>query len=230
MSIDWVPLVNVPMHRRLELLGAALHILILLFGHTVCLAIFAGLLVRNHIFSSTSISSSNANKLQLQRCILMMNEKNKIDIAVDTSDTNYYFQSFLTAVIWQRNRSNGVLGVCWIHILRSTRWRHWRPWCRVMHYSSFSLSPSLSHFTCMLCARERGCLMYECECNSYRLLVFFSSGLVRNWFMWKYFVNYFPVDLVKTVDLPADQHYLFAVFPHGVIGWERRNEISILPV
>lgn len=29
--------------------------------------------------------------------------------------------------------------------------------------------------------------------------------------------NYFPIDLVKTVDLPADRNYLFAVFPHGLI-------------
>lgn len=34
--------------------------------------------------------------------------------------------------------------------------------------------------------------------------------------IWKYFFDYFPIDMVKTVDLPADRHYLVCMFPHGL--------------
>ncbi|XP_054089642.1 2-acylglycerol O-acyltransferase 2-like [Zeugodacus cucurbitae] len=40
--------------------------------------------------------------------------------------------------------------------------------------------------------------------------------LRSNWF-WKQLRHYFPIELVKTVDLPANRHYLFANFPHGVV-------------
>lgn len=30
-------------------------------------------------------------------------------------------------------------------------------------------------------------------------------------------MEYFPIDLVKTVDIDADQNYIFAMFPHGVL-------------
>ncbi|XP_037029113.1 2-acylglycerol O-acyltransferase 1-like [Bradysia coprophila] len=38
---------------------------------------------------------------------------------------------------------------------------------------------------------------------------------VRNWGLWKWFLNYFPVNLVKTADLPPDRNYLVCIFPHG---------------
>lgn len=44
----------------------------------------------------------------------------------------------------------------------------------------------------------------------------FSVAWVRNFCAWKHFINYFPVKLVKTVDLPADRHYLVCLFPHGL--------------
>lgn len=34
---------------------------------------------------------------------------------------------------------------------------------------------------------------------------------------WKHASNYFPMQLVKTVDLPTDKNYLFCVYPHGVL-------------
>lgn len=37
-----------------------------------------------------------------------------------------------------------------------------------------------------------------------------------NWF-WKQLRRYFPIELVKTVDLPANRHYILANFPHGVV-------------
>ncbi|XP_047663293.1 2-acylglycerol O-acyltransferase 1-like isoform X1 [Tachysurus fulvidraco] len=43
------------------------------------------------------------------------------------------------------------------------------------------------------------------------------SQWVRNWTVWKYFRDYFPISLVKTVDLDPNTNYLFAFHPHGVL-------------
>ncbi|KAK0535230.1 diacylglycerol O-acyltransferase 1 [Tilletia horrida] len=41
---------------------------------------------------------------------------------------------------------------------------------------------------------------------------------VRQWKLWTYFAEYYPVSLIKTVDLPPDRPYVFGYHPHGVIG------------
>ncbi|XP_044793389.1 diacylglycerol O-acyltransferase 2-like protein 6 [Bubalus kerabau] len=43
------------------------------------------------------------------------------------------------------------------------------------------------------------------------------SAWVRNWTIWKYFQNYFPVKLVKTHDLSPRHNYIIASHPHGVL-------------
>ncbi|XP_028750232.1 2-acylglycerol O-acyltransferase 2-B-like [Peromyscus leucopus] len=43
------------------------------------------------------------------------------------------------------------------------------------------------------------------------------SAWVRNWAVWKYFRDYFPVKLVKTAALDPSQNYLFGFHPHGVL-------------
>jgi hypothetical protein len=40
---------------------------------------------------------------------------------------------------------------------------------------------------------------------------------VREWRLWKYLADYFPVELVKTVDLDPRRNYIFGVHPHGVM-------------
>ncbi|CAK1546251.1 unnamed protein product [Leptosia nina] len=40
---------------------------------------------------------------------------------------------------------------------------------------------------------------------------------VRNWAWWRYYRDYFPIKLVKKVDLDPTRNYLFACFPHGVV-------------
>ncbi|KAG4067557.1 hypothetical protein HA402_005329 [Bradysia odoriphaga] len=45
----------------------------------------------------------------------------------------------------------------------------------------------------------------------------FGSQWFRSLTIWSYFVEYFPIDLVKTVDIDANQNYIFAMFPHGVL-------------
>lgn len=44
-----------------------------------------------------------------------------------------------------------------------------------------------------------------------------GSKWFRNMYWLKLFQSYFPAKLHKTVDLPADRHYIFAAFPHGVL-------------
>ena len=41
---------------------------------------------------------------------------------------------------------------------------------------------------------------------------------VRNLAVWRYFADYFPATLIKTVDLKPDCNYLFGYHPHGVVG------------
>ncbi|XP_066477000.1 2-acylglycerol O-acyltransferase 1 [Tiliqua scincoides] len=43
------------------------------------------------------------------------------------------------------------------------------------------------------------------------------SQWVRNWTVWKYFKDYFPIHLIKTCDLDPSQNYLFGFHPHGVL-------------
>lgn len=40
---------------------------------------------------------------------------------------------------------------------------------------------------------------------------------MRGLSVWKYFTQYFPVNLIKTAELPPDRNYLFAAYPHGVL-------------
>ncbi|XP_054168762.1 2-acylglycerol O-acyltransferase 1-like [Oppia nitens] len=43
------------------------------------------------------------------------------------------------------------------------------------------------------------------------------SVWARNWTIWRYFVNYFPLKLVKTVDLNPNKNYIFGCHPHGIL-------------
>lgn len=40
---------------------------------------------------------------------------------------------------------------------------------------------------------------------------------MRNSVFWRYFCNYFPLKLVKTVDLDPTKSYLFISVPHGIL-------------
>ncbi|KAM4714421.1 2-acylglycerol O-acyltransferase 1 isoform 2-T2 [Anableps anableps] len=43
------------------------------------------------------------------------------------------------------------------------------------------------------------------------------SQWVRKWSVWRYFRDYFPLTLVKTVDLDPTQNYIFGFHPHGLV-------------
>lgn len=40
---------------------------------------------------------------------------------------------------------------------------------------------------------------------------------MRSWRWWHYFCQYFPLNLHKTEDLPADRTYMLCCFPHGML-------------
>ncbi|XP_056450550.1 diacylglycerol O-acyltransferase 2 isoform X1 [Gadus chalcogrammus] len=42
------------------------------------------------------------------------------------------------------------------------------------------------------------------------------SSWVRNWTVWTYFRDYFPVRLIKTHDLLPSRNYIFGYHPHGI--------------
>lgn len=44
-----------------------------------------------------------------------------------------------------------------------------------------------------------------------------SSKFVRSWRIWRWFNEYFPIKLVKTVDLDPKRNYLFCGHPHGLM-------------
>nr|XP_023394683.1 diacylglycerol O-acyltransferase 2 isoform X2 [Loxodonta africana]XP_023394684.1 diacylglycerol O-acyltransferase 2 isoform X2 [Loxodonta africana] len=44
------------------------------------------------------------------------------------------------------------------------------------------------------------------------------SEWVRNWAVWRYFRDYFPVQLVKTHNLLTTRNYILGSHPHGIMG------------
>ena len=47
----------------------------------------------------------------------------------------------------------------------------------------------------------------------------YHAGLfaVRKWRIWRFFRDYFPINLVKTVDLDPSRSYIFGYHPHGIV-------------
>jgi len=50
----------------------------------------------------------------------------------------------------------------------------------------------------------------------------FTGGMpmtfIRTAFIWRWFCEYFPIEVVKTADLDPKENYLFGYHPHGIIG------------
>ncbi len=44
-----------------------------------------------------------------------------------------------------------------------------------------------------------------------------EAGWIRRLKIWDYFRDYFPVHLIKTVDLDPSRNYFFCVSPHGIL-------------
>lgn len=46
----------------------------------------------------------------------------------------------------------------------------------------------------------------------------YPSNWLRNWVVWQWLRDYFPVDLVKTAELDSKKNYIFGCHPHGIVG------------
>ncbi|EPY89497.1 diacylglycerol O-acyltransferase 2 [Camelus ferus] len=62
----------------------------------------------------------------------------------------------------------------------------------------------------------------SCHSLLYRLKFLIVGGRrsqwVRNWAVWCYFRDYFPIQLVKTHNLLTTRNYIFGYHPHGIMG------------
>lgn len=80
-----------------------------------------------------------------------------------------------------------------------------------------------------------GCLLYYSQTIRYFMLLYFLwmyydwdtcdrggrsdawTNWIRNSAFWRYYCNYFPLKLVKTVDLDPRKSYFFITVPHGIL-------------
>lgn len=50
-----------------------------------------------------------------------------------------------------------------------------------------------------------------------------TGGRRINWFrnlpIWRLYAEYFPIRLIKTVDIPSDRNYIFGLHPHGILSF-----------
>lgn len=44
-------------------------------------------------------------------------------------------------------------------------------------------------------------------------------GLARNWRIWKYYADYFPMKLIKTAELDPKKNFILGISPHGVMSF-----------
>ena len=51
---------------------------------------------------------------------------------------------------------------------------------------------------------------------------------VRRWSIWQFFRNFFPIELVKTVDLNPNKTYLFGSHPHGLGTYRSYNTKALV--
>ncbi|XP_070710968.1 2-acylglycerol O-acyltransferase 1 isoform X2 [Pempheris klunzingeri] len=54
------------------------------------------------------------------------------------------------------------------------------------------------------------------------------SRWVRSWTVWSYFRDYFPLELVKTVDLDPKRNYVFGFHPHGLVSSSKSSLSHLL--
>ncbi|XP_043830693.1 diacylglycerol O-acyltransferase 2-like protein 6 [Dromiciops gliroides] len=102
-------------------------------------------------------------------------------------------------------------------VLQTLSVLHWIPLYVVLGAIPIILVPVLL-FTnyWMLSVLTLGWLMYDWKTHSRGGR---RSNWVRNWTLWKYFRDYFPVKLVKTCELSPSHNYIIAVHPHGILSY-----------
>ncbi|KAL3081371.1 hypothetical protein niasHT_039848 [Heterodera trifolii] len=44
------------------------------------------------------------------------------------------------------------------------------------------------------------------------------SESIYNWSIWTDLANFFPIEVIKTAEIPPDRNYIFSAHPHGILG------------
>lgn len=113
-----------------------------------------------------------------------------------------------------------------VHVLRPQCWRDRRPRSRVGELQSDFLSAECCARWCVFAVFAEiipaaHSLSTAMNRDGFIILIYhFRTQWVRNLSYWRYFANYFPVVIHKTVDLPADKNYMMGLFPHGLLRYE----------
>lgn len=215
MKIKWTPLFDVPMHNRLEVLGVTLYMLCLTIIGPIC-----GIVILYSLVKIYRLKCSVSKFLVVNKCKKMIIH----EIIVAMRKCFYYHNfwicwilgkntqnqcaqiKFEIAMLWKyllENYMRNVFGVfvVWLEFKRS-----WWTWCWVciLHMMQPVFSSSTVNFVNVF--------------GSWNKFIYcFRVSWVRNLSIWKHFLNYFPVDLIKTADLPSDRNYLICICPHGLL-------------
>ncbi|KAI4790187.1 hypothetical protein KUCAC02_034788 [Chaenocephalus aceratus] len=55
------------------------------------------------------------------------------------------------------------------------------------------------------------------------------SDWMRSWRVWEFFRDYFPLRLLKTVDLDPKKNYIFGFHPHGLVSSSKSSPSHLSP-
>lgn len=217
MSINWTPWFNVPIQRRLELFSMVFMIFVTFGIPFIIYPVLLSLMVSLHRWNpniwSPNLSCSKISKLALN-----------VDRAHFSSDC------------WPSSLSEDQAN-CFFFLLFDI---HRMLVNHFHHLISFEFDFSiLETFTCgrSLCYIWRsfittetlviaadvalGKISIEMEIFMHSINTWtfcnFRVKWIRNLSIWKYCLNYYPLDMVKTADLSADKNYLVCFFPHGIL-------------
>lgn len=128
---------------------------------------------------------------------------------------NFSFFSMFS-VRWEYLLENNRRFVFDVRLAWSALWRSWWTWLWV----SLTLKRIFSYF-----------VLWNCVIGHFQSAFTSSFAWFRSLSVWKHCMNYFPIDLVKTENMPAGRNYLLCCFPHGLFVWvlfgiSNRNPVS----
>lgn len=96
-----------------------------------------------------------------------------------------------TAVLWHACSAGILLSLFWFILAIPLTWPLLVPYLLYVLFSSTHVNGSVPYKT--------------------------RSDFFRRLPLWRFYINYFPIQLHRTAELPTDQNYIFAYHPHGII-------------
>ncbi|GBP48083.1 2-acylglycerol O-acyltransferase 2 [Eumeta japonica] len=204
LGVEWAP-TDIPISRRLQTLGAAGWICLVLFGEAFAILLFLKLLYSSYYW------------LALIYAFWMMND---IDIC------NKGGRRVVARVGWAFEREIKFQTI-WSEICMS-REKPGNEDSAVNKYDTkfnVDLSREQNHYDTIVDwaenAQPTSFYIFRHLCASttptYLMMTINVFEWVRSWSWWYYYRDYFPLNLVKKHDLDPSRNYLFACFPHGVV-------------